>query len=272
MKDPYKVLGIGRNTGQGGVKAAYRKLARDLHPDRSPDDPKAEEKFKTLSAAYALLSDPDKRARYDRGEIDAEGNPRHMGSPRRGAGKRAGGSPFDDFFRGRQKRWGQGLKIKGADITYTLGVDFLDAARGATKRVSMANGKTLDVVIPPGTRDGQTLRLKGQGTMGLGGGPAGDALVEIQVVPHPLFKRQGDNIHVDLPVSLPEAVLGGKVEAPTIDGPVSVTVPAGSNTGTKLRLKGKGLWRSAKKRGDQYVTLQVVLPRKKDKDLEHFRK
>ncbi len=266
MKDPYKVLGVGRNTGQDDIKAAYRKLARDLHPDSSPDDPKAEEKFKELSGAYTLLSDPEKRARYNRGEIDAEGNPKYMGSR---AGKRAGRSPFDDFFRGRHKR-GQGLKIKGADIAYTLSVDFLDAARGATKRVSMANGKTLDVIIPPATNDGQTLRLKGQGTQGLGGGPAGDALVEIQVAPHPLFKREGNNIHIDLPVTLSEAVLGGKVEAPTIDGPVSLTVPAGSNTGTKLRLRGKGLRRSAKKRGDQYVTLQVVLPKKKDKDLEEF--
>ncbi len=267
MRDPYTVLNVVRSAGADEIKKAYRKLARERHPDSDPGNPWAEDEFKELSAAYELLSDENKRAAYDRGEIDADGNRTRRG-PRPGAGKR---NPFENIFRNRAKGKGPGVKVKGADVSYTLRIDFVEAALGATKQVALSNGKRLDVKVPPGIEDGQTLRLKGQGTAGWGGAEAGDAHVEILVDPHPVFRRQGRDIHLDLAVTLQEAILGGKVETPTIDGKVSVTVPEGSNTGTMLRLRGKGLAENGSGRtGDQYVRLQVVLPSKPDKDLSAF--
>ena len=266
MKDPYRILGVPRTATPGEIKKAYRKLAGKHHPDKDPGNPGAEEKFKDISAAYNLLSDAKKKKSYDRGEIDLGGArpwPRSRSGSRQGAK-----SPFDRFFRHRAARDGAGVKVRGADVTYTLKVDFIEAARGVTKNVSMTNGKRLAVRIPPGTGDGQVLRLKQQGMGGLGGGESGNAHVTIEVEPHPLFRRDGEDIHIELPVTLSEAVLGAKIEAPTIDGLVSLSVPEGSNTGTSLRLKGKGLNGGGKGRGDQYVNLKVVLPNKPDKDLK----
>lgn len=276
MKDPYKIIGVSRNVDQDEIKKAYRKLARELHPDSDPKNPWAEDDFKELSAAYDLLSDPQKRARYDSGEIDAGGAKRRR-SPHRSASRGGphggphGGAknPFESFFKKRAARERSGVRARGANVSYTLKVDFHEAVRGATKRVSMTNGKRFDVRVPPGTKDGQTLRLKGQGMPGIGD-QAGDALVTILVEPDTRFQRQGDDIHSELAITMPEAVLGGKVEAPTIDGLVSVTVPAGSNTGSMLRLKGKGVGREGKESGDHYVKLQVILPAKPDKELIEF--
>lgn len=273
MRDPYTVLGVSRNAPQSEIKKAFRELARRLHPDRAPDDPGAEERFKDVSRAYEILSDPKKRAEYD------DGGPSYGTSGYSGARGRPGGAgrrwrnesnPFEDFFRRRAARERTGIKVKGANVSYNLRVDFLDAARGAKKRVKMANGRKLDVTVPPGTMDGQTFRLKGQGLAGIGGGEAGDALVEIEVAPHDFFRRDGNNIRVEIPVTLQEAVAGGKIDAPTIDGDVSLTLPEGSNTGTVLRLKGKGLVTGNGGRGDQYVTLKVILPKKPGKALLDF--
>jgi len=264
MRDPYVVLGVSRTAGADEIKTAYRRLARECHPDADPGNPWAEQEFKELAQAYALLSDATARARYDRGEIDANG------TGRRGRRTRPGGSSG-------AKTGGHGriVKIKGANVSYEVTVGLLDAAHGVTKTLDTTSGKTLSVRIPPGTTDGQVLRLKGQGMPGFGGGGAGDALVEVHVEPRPDFERDGDDVRIEVPVTLAEAVLGGRIEAPTIDGPVSVTVPPGSNTGTVLRLRGKGLARNdgdgdGGGRGDQYVSLRVVLPPKPDPELTRF--
>ncbi len=263
MRDPYDVLGVSRDASAADIKKAYRRRARDLHPDRHPADPRAETDFKELSAAYDLLSDDETRARFDAAETPAHGQ-------RRGARRRQA----DTGKSGRTSRRRSGkkaaIKVRGNDITYSLSIDFLEAAHGVTKRVLMANGKRLEVRVPPATGDGQTLRLKGQGMAGMGGGGDGDALVEVAAEPHALFRRDGMDIRVEVPVSLPEAVLGDRIEVPTIDGPVALSVPEGSNTGPVLRLKGKGIKRAGKERGAQYVTLKVRLPREPDKELTAF--
>ncbi|MCH7938105.1 MAG: J domain-containing protein, partial [Proteobacteria bacterium] len=250
---------------------------------------------KELSTAYDLLSDPGRRRRYDRGETGGDGTrrtrtaskskpkpARPQGTPgetpgetsRPGTSRKAkakkpsGGGPA-----GKKRSKTAGLKIKGPDIEYDLRVDFMEAAKGTVRHIAMANGKRLKVTIPPGTVDRRILRLKRQGMAGFGGGADGDAYVEVLVDPDPVFRRQKNDIHVDAPVTLSEAVLGGRIEAPTIDGMVNVTVPKGSNTGTRLRLKGKGLKSGAKgtgPRGDQFVHLRVVLPNKPDRDLIRF--
>ncbi len=274
MRDPYDTLGVPRNASAEAIKKAYRKLAREHHPDKSPNNPKAEDRFKDLSTAYDILSDSKKRASYDRGEIDAMGNPVRGGRARHpggGAHRARSRSPFDDFFKRRGARQNSGLKIDGSDVSYSLKVDFLDAALGANKTVSMTNGKRLAVTVPPGTRNAQVLRLKGQGMDGIGGGKNGDAHVEIIVKPDDLFTQDGNDIHIELPISLPEAVNGASVEVPTIHGAVKLNIPAGSNTGTVMRLKGKGIENKKKKaHGNQFVTLKVVLPKKQDKELSDF--
>jgi DnaJ-class molecular chaperone len=284
--DLYATLGVGRNASQEDIKRAYRKLAKEMHPDLNPDKPEVGERFKQVTAAYDILSDPERRGRYDRGEIDASGQERPQYQYRDFAEDPAAGRYYTregfgdeeqlhDFFEGLfgGRGAGRGFRVRGrgADVSYTLPVDFLEAARGAKKRVTMADGKTIDLTIPPGVHDRQTLRLKGQGMPGFEGGEPGDAYVEVHVQPHPFFERKDQNIHMDLPVSMPEAVLGGRIEVPTIDGPVTMTVPKGSNTGTTLRLRGRGVRdQKSGQRGDQYVRLQVALPKSQDAELEEF--
>ena len=285
--DPYSVLGLSRTATADDIRKAYRGLAKELHPDVRPGDKQAEEKFKRATAAFNLLSDPVMKSRFDRGEIDADGNERmaYSSRPRQsarahagaGAGGGAGGAgaagdPFDlgdifsDLF-GPGFGGGRGYtRMRGRDIRFTLEIDFLDAVNGAKRRVSLAEGRTLDVAIPAGVESGQVLRLKNQGGAGVQGGPAGDALVELTVRPHPFFRREGQDIHMDLNISLTEAVEGGRVQAPTPTGAVTLTIPAGSNTGKTLRLKGKGV----AGQGDQFVRLQVVLPDVVDEDLKKF--
>jgi DnaJ-class molecular chaperone len=285
MTDPYETLGLKRGADDAAIRAAYRTLAKKYHPDLNPGKAEAAEKFKEINAANDLLSDPEKRARYDRGEIDAAGNEVH---PERtfyrdftdapGHQRYAGNIDPEDLESifaqafgggGRGARGGRGQRFsaRGSDAHYTLTVSFLDAANGTTRRITLPEGRTLDVHIPAGVEDGHVLRLKGQGMAGLGGGPAGDALVEIAVAPHPLFHRDGDDIIVELPVTVQEAVLGASLEVPTIKGKVRLTIPAGSGTGTRLRLRGRGI-----RQGHQFVQLHVVLPPNEEPELAAFLK
>lgn len=282
-EDPYKVLGVPRDASDDDVRKAYRDLAKKYHPDLRPGDAEAEERFKAISAAYDIIGDSEKRKRYDNGEIDASGaevrrefyrdyaesaadHPYHSS-----AGFEDLGDIFADLFGRDGGAHGQTVRMRGADLRYTLTVDFLEAASGARKRVTMPDGQVLDLTISEGLRDGQRLRLKGKGHPGLGGGPPGDAYVEVHVAPHHLFTRQGNDVHMELPISLGEAVLGGRVRVPTITGEVAMTVPKGSSTGATLRLRGKGISHPDKKsNGDQIVTLKVVMPKEIDQDLEAF--
>ena len=285
MKDPYQTLGVRRTASADEIKRGYRRLAKKLHPDVNPDK-RVEQQFREVTAAYELLSDPAKRARFDRGEIDAAGAERGFSYTRRDAGGgRAGKSSGDDVFvediiselfrsrrgAGRSGRSGPQGTARGSDASFTLHVPFLEAVLGAKKRVTLAEGKILDITVPAGIDNGQTLRLKGQGNPGNFGAPDGDALIEIQIEPHAVFIRKERDIHSELPVTLPEAVLGGSVTVSTAHGPVAVKVPPGSNSGTTLRLKGKGLpARGAAPAGDQYVKLRVVLPDPPDPALTRF--
>ncbi|MGE5504901.1 MAG: DnaJ C-terminal domain-containing protein [Actinomycetota bacterium] len=273
MKDPYQVLGVANTADAEAIKQAYRRLARTLHPDLNPGDAKAEERFKEVTAAYDFLSDPQTRARYDRGEIDPTGAAKRSRWGR-GAGAGAGrkgfsfGDDVDDILsellrrkeKGRAQAHGHGRKpARGADIRHALTVTFAEAASGASKRVTLASGRTVEVKIPAGATEGQTLRLKGQGHPAPDGEP-GDAYIELHVADSPWFTRRDLDVLLDLPVSVQEAMLGGKVTVPTVDGRVALSIPAGSNTGTVLRLKGKGATGPDGRRGDQLVTLKVVLP------------
>lgn len=287
MSDLYSTLGVARDASAEEIKRSYRKLAKKLHPDLNPGDKSVEQRFKEINQAYALLSDPEKRKRYDAGEIDASGQeqaPRGfyrsyadagMGGKYHSFGGEAAEDIFADLFgglgRGRRGSGGRTIRQRGADVSYTVRIDFLEAANGARKRIQLADGKTVDVAVPPGTRDGQTLRLKGQGLPGLGGAGAGDAYVEVHIEPHRHFVRKDNDIQVEVPVTLPEAVLGATISVPTIEGKVSMKVPAGASSGTTLRLKGKGtLDQASGERGDQYVKLKVVLPDEPDAELREF--
>lgn len=294
IRDPYTVLGVTRSASADDIKKAYRKLAKQYHPDLKPGHAANEERFKEISAAYTLLSDAEKRARYDRGEIDASGQERHagFGGHHRSNSGRArahassgeegfgswGDDWFSDLFGGGRRRGGAGTgssaggaKARGTDIAYSVTVPFLEAANGTKRRISLSNGKSIDVAIPPGTDDQQKLRLKGQGLGGMGGMPAGDAIVEVHVEPHPYFTRKDGDIHVEVPVALNEAVLGATIRVPTVSGPVAVKVPPGSNTGSVLRLRGKGvISQTTRQPGDQYVKLKVVLPDPPDAELVQF--
>ena len=288
-QDPYTILGVKREASQDEIRKVYRKLAKKHHPDLNPGDKAAEARFKEISAAYDLLSDPEKRQRFDRGEIDASGAERpdyatyrRYAEGARGAKYHTESGSFEDlgdvfadlFKRGRGPGGGgpggsDTIRLRGADHSYVLTVEFLDAARGAKKRLEFEPGRSLDVTIPAGLRDGQVLRLQGQGEPGYGGGPNGDALIEVHVAPHRFFRRNGNDIELEVPVTLAEAVLGGKITVPTIAGPVAVTVPKGSDTGTVLRLKGRGIGAGGQT-GDQRITLKIVLGVKPDGELEAF--
>ena len=290
MADLYSQLNVARGASAAEIKKAYRKLAKELHPDKNKDNPKATERFSKVTRAYDILTDKDKRAQYDRGEIDEEGNPRMPfgfggGGARPGAGGRGGfrgpnGEPFEvggeaadisDLFEGLfggGRRGGGGPfsgfgrrtapSQKGADVAYRLEVPFEDAARLQGQRVTLGSGKALDIKLPPGVEDGARIRLTGQGQPGAAGN--GDAIVTIAVKPHRFFRREGDNIRLDLPVSIDEAVLGAQVRVPTVDGPVMLSIPKGSSSGKVLRLKGKGFTGKKGARGDQLVTLMVDVP------------
>ncbi len=281
--DPYQVLGVKRDASEKEIQKAYRGLAKKLHPDLNPGNAEAEARFKEVSAAYDLLSDVDKRARFDRGEIDASGaeRPRQrfyrdFAEANGASNPYASGAGFADFADDDllSELFGHGARFsrdrRGQDIHYRLQVDFLDALNGATKRLTLPDGSLLDVTIPPGTRYGRILRLGGKGRPGIGDGPRGNALIEIEVRPHPYFTLRGDDIHLELPISLAEAVLGSKVQAPTPTGPVTMTIPKWSNTGRVLRLRGRGAPHPGGGRGDEYVTLKLVLPERPDPELERF--
>ncbi len=284
MKDPYDVLGVARNASPDDIQKAYRKLAKKLHPDLNPGDKSAEAKFKDLAGAYSLLSDAEKRRRFDSGEIDASGSERPREKYYRDyAAEAAGSSPYentsgfadfaqaDEFLAELLRRQAQqARRAPGADMHYKLTIDFLDAVNGARKRLTLPDGGTIEVTIPPGVQDGQTLRLRGKGAASRGEGPTGDALVEISIRPHQFFVQQSDDIHVEVPVTLPEAVLGAKIKVPTPSGSVLVSVPKGSNTGTILRLKGKGMPLKGGGHGDQLVKLKLMLPSEPNAELESF--
>jgi DnaJ-class molecular chaperone len=274
MRDPYEILGLTRDADEAAIKAAYRKLAKRHHPDLHPGDKKAAERFQELNNANDLLSDPEKRGRFDRGEIDAEGHevpPRggfyrdfrgEPGGERYSWGSQGDSAGFteDDIaeFFARQfnaRHHGGSFRAGGADLNYALTLGFLDAANGTSRRVLLPDGRALDVKIPAGIEDGHTIRLKGQGRPGIGGGPAGDALIEVTVAPHPFLRRVGDDVIITLPVTLQEAVLGASVSVPTIKGTVKLTIPPGSGDGTRLRLRGRGI-----RAGHQFVELNVAVP------------
>lgn len=301
--DPYSTLGVARGASEKDIKSAYRKLAKELHPDRNKDNPKAAERFSKVTQAYDLLSDRDKRARFDRGEIDGEGNPANpfagqggfggggfngggFGGGRSGgfrpedlqgmggaegvdlgdlfeglfggSSRSRGGSPFGGGGFGGQQQRRPPPPQKGADIAYRLRVPFADAATLKPQRITLADGKTIDLKLPEGIESGAQMRLKGKGQVGPGG--AGDGIVTIDIEPHKLYKRDGDDVRIDLPITLDEAVRGGKVRVPTVDGPVMMTLQPGTGGGTVLRLKGKGFTRKGGPRGDQLVTLEIQLP------------
>ncbi len=282
MADPYKTLGVERTASEADIKKAYRKLAKELHPDRNKDNPKATERFSQATNAYDLLTDKDKRARFDRGEIDGDGNPAAPfgfggggGGPAGGQGGNFGGEGVDvsDLFEGLfggAQRGGGGFasgfggfgrrqpQPKGANIGYKLNVSFTDAATLAPQRVTLADGKTIDIKLPAGFENGMQMRLTGKGQPGPGGN--GDGMVTITVQPHRFFTRDGDDVRLDLPITLSEAVLGAPVRVPTVEGAVMLTVPAGSTSGKTLRLRGRGFHRKDGTRGDQLVTLMVDLP------------
>ncbi len=283
MRDAYEVLGVPRSASEAEIKDAYRALAKALHPDVQSSGPRQAERFKEVSAAYGILRDRKMRARHDRGEIDATGTKRTRRAPRRrrayaGAQATTAKGPFDDLGPSAEDvisrhfgtRW-RGARRDGADVTQTLNVAFLDAVCGIKKRIRLAGDRVVVVAIPAGVEEGQTIRLKGQGEAGAGGGRAGDALVKVTIAPHSDFRREGSDIQVELAVTLPEAVLGAKIAIPTIDGMVTLSVPKGSDSGSMLRLKNKGIAdpRSGE-RGDHYVKLKVMLPAKADRSLERM--
>ena len=283
MTDPYEVLGVQKSDSDAAIRSAYRKLAKLYHPDVNPGKPEAAERFKEISAAYDLLGDKEKRARYDRGEIDAAGNevpPQrpfyHDYGDTAGREKYRTSSGFDEddletifsqaFGARGGGRSGRRFSMRGQDAQYSLTIDFLDSVNGTTRRVTLPDARTLDVKIPAGVNDGQVIRLRGQGMPGIGDGAPGDALVEITVAPHSLFRREGDDIIVELSVTLQEAVLGTTLEVPTIKGTVRLTIPPNSGTGTRLRLRGRGI----EGRGHQFVEVRPVLPPREEPELAEF--
>jgi DnaJ-class molecular chaperone len=289
--NPYTDLGLSKTATADEIKKAWRRLVRTSHPDLNPDDSNAEETFKAVSSAYELLRDPEKRARFDAGEIDATGaempsrkfyrdyaDAQGGGFGRQGGFDPGQGDPSDLFAEILRQRRQQGgashgpeFSARGADLRYTLDISLLDAVRGAKTRVTLPEGGNLEVTIPPGTLDGQTLRLRGKGRPPHGRGMPGDALVSLSVGVHPVFSREGGDILVTLPITFDEAVLGAKVMAPTIDGPVTLTIPKGANSGQVLRLRKRGVMQGKSgDRGDQLVALRIMAPVDSDPELEAF--
>jgi DnaJ-class molecular chaperone len=281
--DPYQELGVARGASADDVRKAFRKLAKKHHPDANPGDKAAEERFKRLSAAFDILGDVDKRKKFDAGEIDADGRetaraygPGPFAEGRAGGPRSASFEGVDlndilgDMFGDRSggRGFGGGFASRGSDVKASLEIELEDAIAGGKRRIAFSDGRTVDVTIPKGAYEGQVLRLRGQGAPGRAG--AGDALIEISLRPHPLYRRDGDNLVMDVPISVPDAVLGGKVEAETPDGPVTLTVPKASNTGATLRLRGRGLSDSRGQRGDLLARLVVTLPDTPDPELERF--
>ena len=269
--DPYQTLGVPRNASADDIRAAFHKLAKKNHPDLNPGNAAAEARFKAASAAHDLLSDTDTRAKFDRGELDGEGKPterahhpraRRPHAPGGAKGEDPLADVFAEMFRNGQSPFGQGgpRQTRGQDRQYSLTVSFLEAASGANRRLGLPDSRTLDVVIPPGLSDGQSLRLRGQGDAGWNGGPPGDALIEISVAPHPFFRREGEDIHLDLPVTIAEAILGAKISVPTLAGTVQLTIPKHSEAGRRMRLRGRGIpAHGGRPAGDFYATLKLVV-------------
>jgi len=292
--DPYQVLGVPRAASADEIRKAFRKLAKANHPDTNPNNKAAEERFKQVSGAFDILGDAAKKKKFDAGEIDADGRETFRGyaggqgpwGPPPGGGGFGGGTRTGQSFEGvdlgdilgemfggaRGGRAGGagggfgGFSQRGADVRARLEIDLEEAIRGGKKRIAFSDGRTIDVTIPKGAQEGQTLRLKGQGSPGRSG--PGDAFIELSIAPHPTFRREGEVLVMDVPVSVYDAVLGGKAEAPTPDGPVTLTIPKGANTGTRLRLKGRGLTDAQGRRGDLFARLVVTLPDKPDAELE----
>ncbi|PZN96655.1 MAG: molecular chaperone DnaJ [Alphaproteobacteria bacterium] len=278
--DPYKELGVSRTASADEIKKAFRKLAKELHPDKNPGNKTADERFKRITAAFDLVGDAEKRAKYDRGEIDADGREQFRGGGFGGAG----GGPqagagfenidldeiFGGMFGGGAARGGArgGYAPKGQDVRATLEISLEDAISGNTRRIQFSDGRTLDVAIPKGASDGQTIRLKGQGAAGRGG-VAGDALIELKIARHLVFTREGADLTMDLPVTLYDAVLGGKIPVRTPEGTVSMTIPKGSNSGKVLRLKGRGAFAEGR-RGDLLAKLMIMLPETEDAALTNL--
>jgi DnaJ-class molecular chaperone len=281
-RDPYQELGISRGASAGEIRKAFHKLAKSNHPDVNPGDKASEERFKRASAAFDLLGDADKRKKFDAGEIDADGREVQRGYSGAGPYQQGASEGFDfdgvdlndilgDMLRGQGRGKGRragGFAARGGDVRAALEIDLEEAIVGAKKRLSFHDGPTLDVTIPAGAVDGQVLRLKGQGAPGRGG--PGDALIELSIRPHPVFRREGETLVMDLPISAPDAILGGKIEAPTPEGPVTLTVPKGSNSGAILRLKGRGLSEGNGRRGDLLARLVITLPEAMDDELVAF--
>jgi len=302
MRDPYEVLGVPRNASAAAIKGAYRKLAKKHHPDSNKNDPKAAARFAEINQANEIIGDEDKRKQFDRGEIDAEGKPRFTGFPGgggrgrtgqggfetytfRSGGGGAGGNAFEDIlnsmFAGGTARAGRSAGGFGAgpfefdmggvgvdlDLNVSMTVSLEEAVKGGEKRVRLSNGKELNVKIPPGVAAGQQIRLKGQGETAPGH-PPGDLRITISIAPHPYFKVEGSDLRLDLPITLYEAVLGGKVRVPTIGGAVELSIPKNTSSGRTFRLKGKGLPKAGGGTGDLFATTRIMLPDGNDAELE----
>jgi DnaJ-class molecular chaperone len=298
-RDPYQELGVSRGASADDIRKAFRKLAKQNHPDTNPNNKEAEERFKRVSAAFDILGDVDKRKKFDAGEMDADGRETARGFS--GGQGPWGAPPGGDFGQGRRGPYQSesfegvdlgdilgemfgggrggggrggagggfgGFSQRGADVRARLEIDLEDSIKGGKKRIAFSDGRTIDVSIPKGAQEGQTLRLKGQGQPGRAG--PGDAFIELAILPHPIFRREGEILVMDVPMTVYDAVLGGKVEAPTPDGPVTLTVPKGSNTGSRLRLKGRGLADAKGHRGDLFARLVVTLPDTPDAELDSF--
>lgn len=291
MKDPYQALGVSRSASEAEIKSAYRKMAKSYHPDSNAGDTGAEAKFAEVNNAYELLKDKEKRAQFDAGQIDADGNPKFSGfdfNQQRGGAQQAnpfgGGGGFnpEDIFSeifGGFKGSGPGTRTrqraapqKGEDMIYRMKIDFLSAAKGDTRRITLPDGKKLDVKIPAGVETGKQIRLKGQGKKGGAGAKPGDALIKVEVENHPYFVRDGNDVRLELPITLYEAVLGAKIRVPTLEGTVEMKIPANSNSGKILRLKGKGIAISKTSSGDLLISLRIMLPESSDGELKKMMK